>query len=499
MKRFLVKSAVPAMIIALILFSLCSVVFASAAAAAPGLSVEGALVDISISPGQTYVHKMTITNSASAPLDISVEARGFGQTLDGSNVELTAEEDSSSYSARQYITGIDNPSFHLEPGDAKTVNATIQVPQSISPGTRYAIIYIHSLPTGEGKVGYIVAADVPVLITVPGSTLQRTGTITGLTVPEIKSGQALQVLTTFKNTGNYHFKVKNQVIITDESGATVSNNTSMLTGSSIVPTYSRLFSVTPALPDPAKGLPVGNYTVVSTVILEDNTVLDTRTTRVSIEGNEGLPGVDEDSIVVETFHDEQPSTVDAMAEADTKVELINTGNISGTIIIAKYSQEPVVPVAFSAPVGMGGTGKPAVKFIYVRAEGISQGTARITVHFTDAEVSGFDVNSLFLAYFDGNVWRKCENMTVYTGAGTIVGEVPVSALTGTIVGLGGDRIQSTAPVLSSTPATSPTAPATSGPRGVSWTVTGGAIAGALVLGLIVAFLLDRRRKAAKQQ
>lgn len=484
MKRFLVKSAAPALIFALILFSVCSVAFASTAAAAPGLSVDGALVDISISPGQTYVHEMTITNSASTPLDISVEARGFGQTLDGSNIELTAEEDNSPYSALQFITGIDNSSFHLEPGDAKEVNATIKVPQGTSPGTRYAIIYVHSLPTGDGKVGYIVAADVPVILNIPGATTKKTGEISDLTVPEIKSGQPLEISTTFRNTGNCHYKVKNQVTVTDGSGTTICTTTTSLTGSSIVPTYSRLFTVAPTPPDAANGLPVGSYSVESKIMLDDGTVLATKQAGFSVsESYQRLPGLCENSIVVTDFHDEIPSIIDAMNQADTRVEFIDTGKISGTVIIGKYCEDPETATSFSDSVGTGGTGKSSIKFVYVHADGISQGTARITVHFTDAEISGFDVNSLFLAYFDGTTWQKLDNMTVYTGAGTVVGEIPASALSGTVIGLGGDRIESAA---SQTP-------------GVSWSIAGGAIAGALVLGLIVAFLLDRRRKAAKQQ
>ena len=491
MKKLLVKYLAP-LALALVLISLCPIVFASAASAAPGLSVEGALVNIAISPGQTYIHEMTITNSAGNSLDISVEARGFGQTTDGSNIELTSEADSSPYSARQYITQIDNTSFHLEPGGSAVINATIQVPLDISSGTRYAIIYIHSLPTGEGNVGYIVAADVPVILTTPGSTLQTTGEITDLTVPEPASGQPLKISTTFKNTGNYHYKVKNQVIIATESGENISTSVSPLTGSSIVPTYSRLFSITPILPDPAAGLTTGNYTAESKILLDDNTIIATKKVSFSItEGYQRIAGLCNDSIVVTNFHDEEPYIIDALAQADTKVELIGTGNVTGTVIIGEYCELPAVSVAFSDPIASGGTGKDAVKYVYVHQDGISQGTARITVRFTNAEVKDFDVNSLFLGYFDGSMWRKFSNMTVYSGAGTIVGDIPVSALTGTVIGLGGDPGDMKAHEGSN--ATSTPAPSTSQPQGTSWPMIGGIIAGALILGLAI-FLSARRRR-----
>jgi hypothetical protein len=487
MKKLLVKYLAP-LALALALIISCQLVFASAASAAPGLSVQGALVDITLSPGQSYTHTMTITNSAGNALDITVEARGFAQTIDGSNIELTAAADTGPYSARQYITQIDNPSFHLEPGASAVINVTIQVPQDISSGTRYAIIYIHSLPTGGGNVGFILAADVPVILTVPGSTLHTTGEITDLNVSEPQSGQPLMILTTFKNTGNYYYKVKNQVTITDGSGATVSTSTTSLTGSSSIPTYSRLLSVTPVLPDPAKGLAVGNYTVESKILLEDNTTVTTRKVGFSITaGYQRLPGICDGSILVTNFHDEEPYVMDALSQADTKVELIGTGKVTGTVIIGKYCQQPDVLVNFSAPIGSGGTGKSAVKYVYVHADGINQGTARITIRFTTGEVSDFDVSSLFLGYFDGSMWRKFSNIAVYSGAGTIVGDIPVSALSGTVIGLGGDPTQYKSHEGSTT-----------NQQGLSWPIAGGAIAGALILGLIIAFLFTRRRKTAKQ-
>jgi hypothetical protein len=496
MKKLLVKYLAP-LILALILICLCPAIFAATASAESGLSVIGALVNINILPGQTYIHEMTITNSAGDPLDIIIEARGFGQALDGSNVELSADD--SPYSALKNIIQIGNNSsippiysFHLEPGASAAVNATIQVLSDIPAGTRYAIIYIHSTPTGGGSVGYIVAADVPVIITVPGATFQTTGEITDLSVPQPQSGKPLEILTTFKNTGNYHYKVMNQVIIATEAGENVSTSVTPLTDSSIVPSYSRLFSVTPVLPDPAAGLAAGNYTAESKILLNDSTVLDSKKISFSIsEGYQRIVGLCNDSVVVTNFYNESPYIIDAMSQADTKVELIGTGNITGTVIIGKYCELPEVSVAFSAPIASGGTGKDAVKYIYVHQDGISQGTARITVRFTDAEVQDFDVNSLFLGYFDGSMWRKFSNITVYTGAGTIVGDIPVSALSGTVIGLGGDLEGNEDHEGSNTP--TPYAPSTSQPQGPNWPMIGGIIAGVLILAL-AAFLSARRRK-----
>lgn len=245
--------------------------FISVVRAASSLEVSGAFVDISLQPGETYVHTIDVTCSSSMPLDIQVEARGFGQALDGSYIELNKAEDTSPYSALPYIGYIDQPSFHLEPGGSQRVKATIQVPLDITQGTRYAIVYIHSQPIGN----VILATDVPVILTVPGSEEIKTGEITDLTVSEAFSGQTFEIWTTFKNTGNYYFKVKNQITITDKAGETIGTASSGITNSSIIPTSSRLLKVMPSFSNGSKGFPAGQYFAESKVTLDDGTVLDT--------------------------------------------------------------------------------------------------------------------------------------------------------------------------------------------------------------------------------
>lgn len=259
--------------------------FTSAVLAASSLEVSGALVDISLQPGQTYVHTIDITCSSSMPLDIQVEARGFGQALDGSYTELDQAEDTSPYSALTYITNIDQTSFHLEPGGSQRVKATIQVPLDITQGTRYAIIYIHSQPSGN----VVLAADVPVILTIPGSEEIRTGEIADLTVSEAFSGEPFEILTTFRNTGNYYFKVKNQITITDKAGETISSASSGLTNSSIIPTFSRLLKVMPSFSNGSRGLPAGQYFAESRVTLDNGAVLDTEKVSFTVRGARVTP------------------------------------------------------------------------------------------------------------------------------------------------------------------------------------------------------------------
>jgi hypothetical protein len=233
-------------------------------------------------PGTTYVHTMRVTNSFTYALDMMVEARGLGQELDGSYIPLTADEDQSPYSALTFVAEIDNTAFHLESGANQVVKASLGCPADAAPGTRYACIYIYSAATGGGPVGVSVAAIVPVVVEVPGSAHAKTGDITGLSIGELESGQPIDVSTTFKNMGTYHYKAMNQVTIKDGAGEVFSDEATALMASSIIPAFSRSFAVACVPSEPARGLPPGEYVVVSEVTLEDGTVLDVETTGLTV-------------------------------------------------------------------------------------------------------------------------------------------------------------------------------------------------------------------------
>jgi hypothetical protein len=186
--------------------------------------VNGAIFQAEVAPGETYTHTMSVTTASDAPpLDVLVEAKGYGQALDGTILELESAEDTSRYSARSYITGIDKPSFRLEPGETQQVTATISVPVDLGDGTKYAILHVHTEPHGEGNVGVIVAADVPVVLTPRGTQQSLTGAITGLTVQNVEPGKPLTISTIFKNTGNHHYKAQNYVEITDSGGSVITS------------------------------------------------------------------------------------------------------------------------------------------------------------------------------------------------------------------------------------------------------------------------------------
>jgi hypothetical protein len=252
---------------------------ALAAAPALGLSVGNAAMVRNVNPGGTYTHTMTVTiDSDDEATDVSVYVAGLQQSPDGGYQLLDASQDTSRYSARQFVT-FDKAAFHLEPGGSEDVTATVTVPQDVGDGGRYAMIHIVTQPAATGGVGMAAAVDVPVYLTVNNSQLIHTGEITGVASGEITSGQPINIWTDFQSTGNHHFKVKGEVTVTNDRGQTLDIITTPVTSSSILPGMVRKLEASFI---PSVVLAVGTYTVGSKVMLEDGTLLDQSSTTFEV-------------------------------------------------------------------------------------------------------------------------------------------------------------------------------------------------------------------------
>jgi len=263
----------------LVLLSLVSAIMpsffaVSAVSAARGLTVTGVLLVTDVKPGETLNHKMTVSiGDGDAATEIGVTVAEVGQAEDGTYIVLSAAEESSVYSARSLIT-VDRSSFPLQSGQTQTVTATAKIPSSIGEGGRYAIISIQTKPVGQPGVGIASAVNVPVYLTVANTNLVHKGEITGISVGEPSAGKPIEVLTSFRNMGNHHFKVKGEVTVSDPNGKTLDTIHVAPTGTSIIPTMTRRLNATFI---PRGVLPAGKYSVKSKVMLEDGAILDEHT------------------------------------------------------------------------------------------------------------------------------------------------------------------------------------------------------------------------------
>jgi hypothetical protein len=502
--------------VALLAISISSVSNVSADNPNNAFTVDKAIFDMNVNPGANLPQTVTLSSDPTAdPLDVNVEVDGLGQTNQGANVELDAQSDTP-FSARTYITNITPATFQIAPGTSEKISFNINVPSSSTPGEKYAVIRIYSNPYGIGQgAAAVVAVDIPIILDVDGITSTPTGQIASLAVTSAVVGAPLEIQSTLLNTGTGRIPAEttiNRLVIKDSSGNTVVQQTDIpVNDPSILPGFDRTII---ANPGPENGLPAGNYSLESSFILGDGTILDSQTqtftvtpvAQVTGPGGENLilQNMDPNSLVIANYNDQQQGSnfyVDAAPKAGVEVEVSGAAG-SGAIIIGSYSSTPIVPVAFDAPVSQGGTGKSAIKYVDVRAPGFTQGTAHITVHYSADEISGFDPATLFPAYYSvsGNAWIKCDDITVDTTLNTVSGDVQVLQLTGTVFGIGADPLSSSSTVTTAnnnaaTTTTSANAPITSSyGTGIPWFLFAIVIGAFLVIGLIVLVVAGRRKK-----
>jgi hypothetical protein len=359
---------------------------------AAAIKVVGSIYSGNIAPGSSAIHTMTVsTKSDDPPMDLMVDIQGLGQTPQQGSVGLSADKDMSPYSARTFIT-VSPVTFHLNPGDSQEIKATISLPQSVGDGGRYAIITIRNAPVGNGTMAIVTAVSVPIIVTIPGTSLIKKGTISMVNVADIVPGQPVQITTSLKNTGNYHFIPKNTVTITDSAGKVVVEGSSEPSTRSIIPTSTGDYSV-----DIDKPLPPGTYTATSKISLEDGTVLDTKSTTFEVQANY-IPPLQGASIKL-TARDGG-----VLASPDGRVTI----NFPAGAVFSDtdVSLKPMVKDQVPAPSpGM----SPARTFFTVGGiNGLLAKDATLIVKYTsaDLEAAGSDVSKLVLARYDDsdNKW-----------------------------------------------------------------------------------------------
>jgi hypothetical protein len=440
-------SPITAFILAIAMLIVTLALFPDTSQADQGIKVTDGIIRKEVSAGEIFTHTMVVSaNASGAELDIRIEARGLGQGPDGSYIPLVADEDLSPYSAREFITNIDHPSFTLAPGESREVTVTVTVPDVLGEGTRYAIVYIHTEEVGTAaESAVILAANVLTVLTSRDTDSVQTGIIEDVTVGQIETGQPLHIYTMLKNTGDHHYKAYNEITITDASGKEIAYSFTPPTASSIIPAFS--FRFDPRIV-PRDELPTGTYRVESKMFHEDSSILDTANTSFEITKPWEMfpPQIVKESLQTFSIADEEPPEIDALDQSNVRIAFRDTGIVEGFVITGRYDDEPQVAVPFADPEDKGGTGKDGIKFSGIHLDGFAQGTARVTFSYNGDEISGFEENSLFLAYWNGRSWLIAENIEVFTGARTVRADIPVQVMAGMPLGIGGEKIESDPPL-----------------------------------------------------
>jgi hypothetical protein len=356
------------------------------------IKVGGSVFSGTIAPGSSTVHVMNIsTSSSDPPMDLMVDVQGLGQNLQLSSSGVPADKDTTPYSARTFIT-VSPKTFHLEPGASQEVWATIAVPKDVGDGGRYAMITIRNAPIGNGTTVIVTAISVPVIIAIGGTPKNMNGTITNVTVADVIPGQPITITTTLKNTGNYPYKVKNNVTVADSAGKVVASVGSDLTSRSIVPTYFGEFDV-----NLVKPLPIGKYTITSVLTREDGSVIDTKTVPFEIKEPYVAPS-DEATVSLTMKSPAVLNTTDGRFTINFPAGAVLS---DVTVTIKPVSADKVQPAPQGAT--LGGT-----NFRLDGLTGLLSKDATIVVKYSSADVDAAkgDVSKLALARYDesDNKW-----------------------------------------------------------------------------------------------
>jgi len=371
------------------------------------LKVEGAKVLLDVKPGTTYIFPMAVSIKADdSASEYSIDILGFGQTLDAGMYEgLSAGKDTSPYSARSFIS-FPSSTIRLQPGERKEFNATIRIPKDVGAGGRYAVVLIHPAAAGTGQASFATAVLVPVMLTVEGTKLVETGTITGVSVCEVIAGKPIVVATTLQNTGNHHYYgAINQVSVRDPSGREIGSAQSDPFARAVIPGQSVRFET-----QLTTGLPVGTYTVVSRMTLENGTLLDEKSSTFSVQ-EEYIPPFEE-------------ATATVVPDRETVLRT-SGGEITITFppgAVLADAEVTVSPYADTLPAPPSGATAGTTAFTVDGLSGILAKPATMVVKYNpaDLQAAGGDAGKLSLARWDrvDGKWTVLPT-TVNAGASTL--------------------------------------------------------------------------------
>ena len=231
-----------------------------------------------IAPGDHLSQIIKVQIAIATTNGLSGRSLRWGQTLEAPYVQLSPDKDTSTFTARPLLN-VSPESFHLDPGKSTEVNVEGDIPNDASPGGRYAIIKIATLPAGNGTVKLSVGALNLVNLTVSGSGVASKTAIENLSLEEPILARQQNLSLVFTNIGNIAYKPKVTAMIKDKEGNVVANS-SLPAQYILLPTFSRLNTLRIT---PGNTLSPGTYNVNATVSLNDGTILASKETSFEVK------------------------------------------------------------------------------------------------------------------------------------------------------------------------------------------------------------------------
>lgn len=201
------------LILVTFLISHLSSLISPAVAQEQTLRVSPAIINVTLSPGKTHTHKVTIENRSSMPMPLRATLSDFmtGGEEGGYIFEETKDNPLLSW------IQLNETEFILNPQEKKTIEMTITTPKSIPVGGYYGVLFFEPVVHGEqvnvtkvnAKVGVLMLAN----IGVPDANAQK-GEILDFSTDFLQEDGTVPFLLRVKNISLNFFSAKPNLIIT---------------------------------------------------------------------------------------------------------------------------------------------------------------------------------------------------------------------------------------------------------------------------------------------
>ncbi len=147
-------------------FSSLYAVHAQAPASIAGIGLRPATIEGGAIPGEVQTHSMAVTNLSAVTQIYYLYLRDITAVAEG-GVPIFADEDEekTGYELTQWVT-LDTTEITLAPGEEKSLQITIAVPENATPGSHFGGVFISMNPPRLRSTGAAVGYEVANIISI---------------------------------------------------------------------------------------------------------------------------------------------------------------------------------------------------------------------------------------------------------------------------------------------------------------------------------------------
>jgi hypothetical protein len=208
--------------------SACAVYFVFSAPmvlAGTGLRIQPVKVSHTLNPGEEISGVISLTNAGGDEDDtlITLKTEDFVPIAGGEGANFTGRAPGVTTVMDWITLGENNErSFLIKKDEGRGIPYTIRAPLDAEPGGHYGVLFFTAQRvSGRETLNVSTRVGVLVLVSVPGSHLQKGRILNFATAEKFYQTDPIDFLTRFENTGTVHFEPKGSIKITNIFGKDV--------------------------------------------------------------------------------------------------------------------------------------------------------------------------------------------------------------------------------------------------------------------------------------